>query len=332
MLDEGVRALPPDGQRFLETLAICSRPIASDIVCDACGITRERQSLLARLRASHFIRSSGSSERVETYHDRIRAALAAQVAPGDARRIHGRMAQALVEWGSDDCEALFEHYRSAGDDDNASTQAGLAAAKAQSALAFDRAAWFYRKALALRPESPAAATWREGVAGALANAGQPAAAAESYLRAAADAVHPHRVELERRAAEQFLIAGDLDRGLDLTRAVLSGMGMRAPRTRRAALAWLLWRRARLRWRGFRFVPKPADAIDSDTLLRIDTCWSAATGLALVDFIEASEFNIRDLQMALDAGDSYRIARAMAIESAARVRISEEQNVWREALP
>jgi hypothetical protein len=227
------------------------------------------------------------------------------------------MVQALVQRGSDDCEALFDHYRGAGDHDNASIQAGLAAAKAHRALAFDRAAWFYREALALRPESPAAAVWREGFADALANAGQPAAAAEAYLRAAAEAVHPHRVELQRRAAEQFLIAGDIDRGLDLTRAVLAGVGMRAPGTRRAALAWLLWRRARLRWRGLRFVPKPAAAIDSGTLLRIDTCWSAATGLAMVDVIGASEFNIRDLQMALDAGDSYRIARAMAIESATR---------------
>ena len=135
-----------------------------------------------------------------------------------------------------------------------------------------------------------------------------------YLRAAAEAIHHNRVELQRRAAEQFLIAGDLDRGLDLTRFVLAGMGMRAPRTRRAALAWLLWRRARLRWRGLRFVARPAEAIDCDTLLRIDTCWSAATGLALVDFIEASEFNIRVLQMALDAGDAYRIARAMTTMS------------------
>lgn len=318
MLDDGVRALPPDGRRFLETLAICGRPIAPDIVCDACEVSRERQSLLARLRASHFIRSSGSSERVETYHDRIREALAAGITSGAARRIHRRMVQALIERGSDDCEALFEHYRGAGDDDNASLQAGLAAAKAGSALAFDRAAWFYREALALGPESVAVAAWREGLAGALANAGQPAAAAEAYLSAAAHAVRPHQIDLQRRAAEQFLIAGDLDRGLDLTRTVLAGLGMRAPRTRRAALAWLLWRRARLRWRGLGFMPKPVDAIDNDTLLRIDTCWSAATGLALVDVIEASEFNIRDLQMALDAGDPYRIARAMVIESAARI--------------
>ena len=38
---------------------------------------------------------------------------------------------------------------------------------------------------------------------------------------------------------------------------------------------------------------------------------------MVDVIGSSDFNIRHLHMALDAGDAYRIARAMAIESAAR---------------
>ena len=37
----------------------------------------------------------------------------------------------------------------------------------------------------------------------------------------------------------------------------------------------------------------------------------------MDVIAASEFNVRHLHMALDLGDSYRISRAMAIESAAR---------------
>jgi hypothetical protein len=317
MLDERVRALPREGQRFLETLAICGRPMAPALVCDACGVTRDRQSLVAILRSSHLIRSSGSSERVEPYHDRIREALTAQIAPTAARQIHALMVQALVETGSDDCEALFEHYRGADDHDNASTQAGLAAAKAYTALAFDRAASFYRQALALRPASPAAAVWKEGIADALANAGQPTDAAESYLRAAADTVHPRQVELQRRAAEQFLIAGDIDRGLDLIRALLAGMGMRVPRSSRLALVWLLWRRARLRWRGLRFVPKPVETIDRDALLRMDTCWSAATGLALVDVIGAADFNLRHLHMALDAGDTYRIARGMAIESANR---------------
>ena len=317
MLEERVRALPREGRRFLETLAICGRPMPPELVCDASGVTRERRSLVTMLRASHFIRSSGSSERVEPYHDRIREALAAQMAPDAVRQIHGHMVQALVARDSEDCEALFEHYRGAGDAEHASTQADLAAAKACAALAFDRAAVFYGQALALRPGSPAAARWKEGMAEALANAGRPAEAAQSYLRAAAGAAHPHGVELQRRAAEQFLIAGSIDRGVDLIRAVLAGIGMRAPGSRRAALAWLLWRRARLRWRGLRFVPKPIEAIESDTLLRLDTCWSAATGLAFVDLIAASDFNVRHLHMALDAGDAYRIARSMAIESASR---------------
>jgi hypothetical protein len=228
------------------------------------------------------------------------------------------MVQALVERRSDDCEALFEHYRGAADHENASVQAGLAATKAGTALAFDRAAVLYGQALALAPASPAAAAWKEGLAAALANAGRPAEAADAYLRAAAGAAHPRRVELQRRGAEQFLIGGHIDRGLDLTRTMLAGMGIGVPRNPRAALLSLLWRRARLRWRGLRFVPRQVDDIDAEAILRLDTCWSAATGLLLVDMIGAQDFSARHLLMALDAGEPSRIARAMAIESAAWV--------------
>ena len=126
MFDTRLGALSPDARRFLETLAICGRPMAPELICDACGIARERQSLVAMLRSSRFIRSSGSSERIETYHDRIREALAAHDATEAVRRIHGLMVQALVERQRDDCEALFEHYRGAGDSEHAAIQAGLA--------------------------------------------------------------------------------------------------------------------------------------------------------------------------------------------------------------
>ena len=317
MFDTRLGTLSSDARRFLETLAICSRPMAPELVCAACGVARARQSLVAMLRSSHFIRSSGSSERIETYHDRIREVVAGQVAPDAVRRIHGLMVQTLVERRSDDCEALFEHYRGAGDNENASIQAGLAAAKAGTALAFDRAVFFYRHALALTPTSSAAHAWREGLANALANAGRPAEAGEAYLRAVAGAGHPQRVELQRRGAEQFLIGGHIDRGLDLIRTMLADMGVGVPRSPRAALLSLLWQRARLRWRGLHFVPRRVDEIDADTLLRMDTCWSATTGLLLVDMISALDFSVRHLLMALDAGEPSRIARAMAIESAAR---------------
>jgi hypothetical protein len=316
MFARRLTALPLGARRFLETLAICGRPMEPDLVCAACGVADARQSLVAMLRSSHFIRSSGSSERIEAYHDRIREVVAGQVVPEAVRRIHGLMVQALVERRSDDCEALFEHYQGAGDPENASVQAGLAAAKSATALAFDRAVFFYRQALALAPASSAAHAWTEGLANALANAGRPAEAADAYLLAAAGAGHPQRVELQRRGAEQFLIGGHIDRGLDLIRTMLAGMGVRVPQSPRAALLSLLWRRARLRWRGLGFVPRHADEFDLDTLLRVDTCWSATTGLLLVDTISGSDFSARHLLMALDAGEPFRIARGMAIESVA----------------
>ena len=317
MFGARLSTLSQDGRRFLETLAVCGQPIAPEVVCDACGIARDRQSLVVMLRASHLIRSSGSSERVETYHDRIREVLAGWLEPDTVRQIHGRMVESLVARRSDDCEALFEHYRGAGDLESASTYAGLAAEKAGAALAFDRSASFYRHALELSPSSPDGHAWKEGLAMALANAGRPADAAEAYLHAAAGAGHARQVELQRRAADQFLTGGHIDRGLDLIRRVIESVGLSFARSPRTALIRLWWRRVRLSWRGLDFVARRSEDIDADVLLRLDTCWSAATGLGLVDLVNASDFIAWHLHLALDAGEPSRIARGLALESAAR---------------
>jgi tetratricopeptide (TPR) repeat protein len=317
MFDARLSALGHDARGFLETLAICGRPMAPEVVFDACGIARDRQSLVVMLRASHLIRSSGSSERVETYHDRIREVLAERLEHGTVRQIHGRMAAALVARRSEDCEALFEHSRGAGDLVGAATYAGLSAQKAGTALAFDRAASFFRHALELSPSSVDGHAWREGLATALANAGRPAEAAEAYLHAAAGAGRARQVELQRRAAEQFLTGGHIDRGLDVIRRVLESVGLSLAGSPRTAMVRLLWRRARLAWRGLDFVTRRSEDIDANVLLRLDTCWSAAIGLGLVDIVSASDFIAAHLHMALDAGEPSRIARGLALESAAR---------------
>jgi tetratricopeptide (TPR) repeat protein len=288
-----------------------------DVLYEACAIVRERQSLVATLRALRLIRSSGSQAWIEPYHDRIREALCAGISPDAARSIHRVMAQVLVGRQSVDCEVLFEHYHGAGDAANASIQAVLSAERATTTLAFDRAALFYRHALALAPASTSRQAWREGLAGALANAGRPLEAAEAYLTAAMEAVRTRQVELRRRGAEQFLIGGHIDRGLDLISQVLVSLGLRAPESPRGALWSLLWSRMRLRWRGLEFSTRAEKEIDRDMILRVDTLWSAASGLALVDVISASAFSARNLHLALDAGDPWRIARAMAFESAAQ---------------
>ena len=314
MLDARIRELPDGARPFLETLAICARPEAPELVFEASSVASDGRRLEALLRAARLTRSSGSSGRIEPYHDRIRETLTAQLSADDVRHIHRRLAEALTARQIDDPEALFAHCRGAGDHESAARHAIAAAQKAMAALAFDRAAWLYQQALDLTSISPPPLAWQVARADALAHSGRPAEAAEAYVRAA-DASEPaQRVDLQRRGAEQFLIGGHIDRGMAVIRGVLRAVGIELPRTPRAALASLLWHRVRLRWRGLDIVERDASGVAADDLLRIDIHWSVVTGLGMVDTMRAAAFSARFLRLALDAGEPTRIVRALAVEA------------------
>jgi tetratricopeptide (TPR) repeat protein len=283
---------------------------------EAAGHDANDRTLLAALRAAQLVRTSGSAPQIEVYHDRIRETLTSLLEPPAVRRIHQRLAETFEATGFDDPEALFEHTLGAGDLGRAAGYAALAARKASGALAFDRAALLYRKALELRP--PAGADRLEletGLAEALANAGDCAEAARHYLEAAREAGPARTLELQRRAAEQLLISGHIDEGLQVIRTVLAAFGMKLPRSPRHALLSMLLRRMRLRVRGLDFAERDARDIPEQELLRIDICWAVSVGLALVDIIRAADFQTRHLLLALQAGEPGRIAQAFAVEAA-----------------
>jgi serine/threonine protein kinase len=315
MLEVRLHDLLPGAREFLETLSICGRPMDSVLVRDACGLTGDERPLVRMLRSAHLLRSSGSGDRVEMYHDRIREALTSRMDVHATRRAHLQLARALVTRGNNDPEALFEHYRAAGEPQRASIQAAQAAEKAARALAFDRAAEFYRHALALASDEDPHIAWRDGLATALAHGGRPADSAVAYLDAAGYADGSYRLELQRHGADQFLIGGHIDRGFDVMQTVLEAEGLSFPKSSRAAFASLLLRRSQLRWRGLRFAERRDDAVAPAALSRIDTCWSVMTGIAMVDIVRALDFQTRHLLLALDAGEPYRIARGLAAEAA-----------------
>jgi hypothetical protein len=303
--------LPAPVRRFLQVLAVCGRPMDPAVVGRAAGLDGDERPAVAQLRAGHLLRSSGSAARVEVYHDRIREAVANGLSRDAARDVHGCVARTLEASEPDDPEALFEHWRGAGDAAKAAHHAVRAGHRAYAALAFDRAGFFFRAGL----EDPAAASpsLLEALGEALTNAGRPAEAADVYLGAADVAEPSRRTELRRRAAEQLLVGGQIDRGLHVVESVLAAVRMRlAPGPRRALLS-LLWNRLRLRWRGVDFT-EPPDGISPDVALRLDTCWSIVTGLGLVDTVRASDFQVRHLLVALEAGDPSRLARALVIDA------------------
>ena len=268
------------------------------------------------LRVAHLVRTTGTrgTDFIEPYHDRVRAAVLTHLSDTTARAQHRRLALALEASKHADPEALALHWREAGERARAAEYAAQAAQKAARALAFDRAAQLYGDCLALgRTHDDAGHDLRVLRADALANAGRGAEAAALYRDAAASASPADALDLRRRAAEQLLRSGHVDEGLATLRTVLGAVGMRLADTPAKALASLLWRRARIRLRGLRFQPRDESQIAAEMLTRIDTCWSAASGLSMVDTIRGADFQARHLLLALDAGEPYRIARALAME-------------------
>jgi serine/threonine protein kinase len=329
-LDEALWAriiqLGPIARRVLELVCLSGSRLIQHTAARAAGIGfGDFTKQVAALRVAHLLRTTGvrSTDAVEPYHSRVRGAVLAHVSSEISVAHHRRLALALETSGQPDPEALTTHWREAGDVDKANHFAMLAAEKAEKAVAFDRAVRFYQLALQSVPAAEQPQELRLRLAHALENAGRGGEAGEAYLAAAETAEPAKGLELRRRAAEQLLISGHIDRGLEILHDVLAAVRMKIADTPRQALMSLLVTRAKLRLRGLGFRERSATQISSDALTRIDVCWSAGISLALVDSLRGADFHARSLLFSLRAGEPYRISRSLAMGSAAEVLVGEK---------
>jgi serine/threonine protein kinase len=317
MIHTRVMQLPPEAQRLLEVVAIAGRPIATAVALHAAGLASDEYATLSLLQARRMVRTSGSrnDDEIETFHDRVRETVSAHVAPLSLADLHRRLATALEVSGVADPEELALHFQAAGELRRASDHAAKAAERAAQALAFDHAAGLYRLALQLREADAAfVRTLHRSLGDALANAGRGAEAARAYLDAVVGAPESEQLELRRRAAEQLLISGHIDEGLDAMRAVLASVGLELARSPERAVASMLYQRVRIRLRGLGFEERAASQIPEGELRKIDICWSVAIGLSVVDNIRAAEYGARQLLLALRAGEPSRVARSLTLEN------------------
>lgn len=315
VLEARLAQLPRGARTLLETLALAGQPLDAAVARDVAGLTEDERQLVALLQAERWLKATRSAERLELYHDGMRRALLARIEPARLPQMHLSLATAMEARRADDPETLYEHYLEAGQRVRALSCATQAAAKAARALAFERAALFYRRALALTPEGGAeAAALYAQLGEALANAGRVRDAAEAYSRAAALSSPSDALELRRLAAEQFLIGGRIQEGRDMLTSVLEATDLGLSTSKVRTVASLLWHRALLRLRGLRFVERQAAEIPSAQLARIDVCRTVAEGLGHLDTIRAADFQTRHLLLALRAGEPDRLARAFALEA------------------
>jgi hypothetical protein len=329
VLGARVAALPAEARALVEVVAVAGQPLRQRNACQAAGLPGEEREAPALLRAARLLRRTGPNEQdlIETYHDRIRETLVAQLAPAALREHHRRLAQVLEGAADTDPEILAAHFAGAGDSEKAGACYARAAGRAAEALAFDRAAALYRRALELRPGSPADERGlRAQLGDVLASAGRGDEAAREYFAAAAGAGAAEALELRSRAAKQLLLSGDIDEGLRTLHEVLAAVDLRLTHKPGWALLALLLRRVQVRLRGLGFQERPVEQVAAGELTRIDVAWTAALSLSRINPVASADLQARHLLLALRAGEPYRVARALALEAMHAETVSRRR--WR----
>jgi hypothetical protein len=312
-----VAALPEETRKLLEVIAIAGAPLPKRVVRRAVSVdvvTAERA--LHLLCASRLARreSVDADDLIDINHDRIREVVVQELDRQTRQQYHLAIARILAAEDGANPEVLAAHLEEGGAHHEASHHWIAAADRAYRTLAFEHAARLYAAGLEhARLDSVRLRALQIQWAESFACAGNGEAAAEVYLRAAEDSSRDESVELQRRAAEQLLLSGHLDRGLAVIERVLRSLGLRPMRTGRQALPSILLGRARARVRGLRHTHRNETELSRRQLLRIDACWTVACSFGLIDFLRGVDYQTDHLLHTLKAGEPRRLLRALALE-------------------
>ncbi len=320
-----IERLSPDERTFIELVSTAGHPVEPSTVMRAMGRGQGDADMVAGLKSVRLIRTTGipSRLRVEPYHDRLREVVAAHLADSVRASHHIALADALARTTDDaenevNAETIASHYGAAGDLEKQLVWVERAAATAERALAFNRAARLYATAMLLRGENDGSiGGLRRKQANALADAGRGLESAEAYLAAAECADGIERLDLRRRAVDQFLRSGHLERGRPILAQLCRALDVPFPSN--PYTAFLLERLGRGRIFFSRLEHRlattewAARTPDRRERLRMDLCWSAGYGLCMADGILGSYFASSFLLLALRGGDTVRVAMAAAGE-------------------
>jgi serine/threonine protein kinase/tetratricopeptide (TPR) repeat protein len=308
-----VSRLPDAARALLETLSVAGGPLTHAVAASASQLESRLRTPALALRSARLVvtHGLGDEDAIEPAHDRVRETVAQSLAEDRRRACHAGIARALAAATPLlDPEAVFEHYRAAGDAESAKGFVMAAAEAADRSLAFLRAAALYHAAIELRAGALDVLYRRLG--DAYANAGRLADAADAYLGGARHAKPGEALELRRLAAEAYLKSGRDARGLEVLRPVLDEVALPYPRSKQHALASLLLNEAKLRIAPLRRRLRPAQSVDTAHLARIDVAFAAATGISLSDPLRGADYGSRGLLLALEAGEPVRLCRALAV--------------------
>jgi eukaryotic-like serine/threonine-protein kinase len=312
-----VQSLPEESQRMLRVIAVAGDLLPQRVLATAAEVTfggEEWERGMSGLVDELLVRRRGrqGTDVVETYHDRIRDAVVANLDRASLHHVHVQLAKAVEQWDRERTDMLARYWLSAEDNERAKRYAYEAAVEARAKLAFDRAAQLYEIASQLEEQDDRKAELLRAMGECQASDGRAILAADAFERAAAFSLPEQAARLRHLAAEQLLRGGEIAQGLAVLRDVLSRSGLSLARTSRKAMWSVTWRLLWLRLRGVKFREKPASSVSARDKQLLDVYWSVNTGLGVVDSLRAVDFLLRFLMLALRTGDSRRVAQGLAV--------------------
>ncbi|MCG8416727.1 MAG: protein kinase [Proteobacteria bacterium] len=311
---ERISELSRESRHLIEAISVAGRPVPRSIALRVTKLTDQAEVVEQTLTTANLLRlvRLGEESALETYHDRIREIVVANLSPRRQKRWHRRLARALSSRPDADVEILFDHFLKAGRPELAAKYARKAADQARCALAFDQAARLYRLLLTIddSDDSERRELYRQ-LGDVLVAAGLGKAAAEAYAAAAEGADEPEASHMRRLMATQLLLSGHVERGMQVLHDALIAFGIdSASKPARMSVIRQNW--AALRERAFAFEPRRVEDITPLQLARIDLSWATAHGLSAADPAQAMVFVQEHLLRALTLGQPSRVACAIAL--------------------
>src|SRR5581483_6551353 len=190
------------------------------------------------------------------------------------------------------------------------------AAKAETVLAFDRAAQFYSIALSLGElDDSRASRLYESLARTQSAAGRCAEAAAAYLRAAETAgTGDAALLLRRRAAEQWISSGNVREGVRLLASLGAEFNIRHNDSLALALTSIFWSRFLLKLRGVHYRERSHADVPRRELARLDVYWALMAGLGMWNPVIATRYQLQYFRGALTAGEPRHVALGLATEA------------------
>lgn len=326
LLDEALRArferLSADALLVLQLLSTAGIPMKHTTMAVAADIDLDRYlRLVSELRSFHLVQTTGADpdDTLTHDHDRVRVTLLAQLDITSEQRLHLQLANALQLTGeaSNVPEITAHHLMVGGRPREASAFWLDAAEQSMESLAFESAAARYQAALKTGTyEGKERQRILLRLAEASVNSGRGLEAAQSFLEVA-DATDDRttRIRCRYQAAEQLLISGHIDQGRSVLDEVLGIIDVRLPKSRVGVVWSLLWRRAWLRVRGYRWRERPAGELPEYELLKVDIKRTTGRALGMVEPVVAASLQCRALLRALRVGEPVRLGWCLAFEAA-----------------